>query len=105
MPGLALSYSAGVSSVASSAPSDRQPESLYLPVTGSGKIERATGPKPLKRASACFSSEVAGRCSFSTAFRVRMAARMSRAFAFSPLAMPLVGGVASRLAAVRCGAG
>jgi hypothetical protein len=84
----ALSYSAGVSSVASSPPIACQPASLYLPVTGSGKIESATGPKPQKRASVCFSSEVAGRCSFSTSFNVRMAVRMSRAFAFSPLAMP-----------------
>ena len=29
---------------------------LVRPVTGSGKIERATGPKPAKRASVCFSS-------------------------------------------------
>jgi hypothetical protein len=59
---------------------------LYLPLTGLGKIERATGPKPQKRASVCFSPEVAGRSSFSTAFRVRMAAMTSRALAFSPLA-------------------
>ena len=52
-----------------------------------GKIDRATGPKPAKRASVCFSSGVAGRCSCSMALSVRMAARMSRALAFSPLAM------------------
>ena len=56
-------------------------------MTGSGKIERATGPKPAKRASVCFSSGVAGRCSCSMVFSVRMAAMMSRALAFSPLAM------------------
>jgi len=60
---------------------------LNLPVTGSGKIDKATGPKPANLASACFSSRVAGRCSCSTVFKARMAARMSRAFAFSPLAM------------------
>ena len=36
--------------------------SLYLPLTGSGKMDRATGPKPAKRARVCFSSEVACRC-------------------------------------------
>ena len=30
----------------SSSPRACQPASLYLPVTGSGKIDRATGPKP-----------------------------------------------------------
>ena len=84
---LALSYSAGVSSAPSSSPSACQPASLYLPLTGSGKIERATGPKPAKRASTCFSWEVASRCSCSMAFSVRMAATMSRAFPFSPLAI------------------
>jgi hypothetical protein len=92
---LALSYSAAVRSDLSSSPMACQPGSLYLPVTGSGKMERATGPKPENRASVCFSSFVAGRESFSTAFSVRMAAMMSRALVFSPLAMPPVGGVAS----------
>ncbi len=50
-------------------------------------MERATGPNPANRASTCFSSEVASRCACSMAFSVRMAAMMSRAFPFSPLAM------------------
>ena len=36
---------------------------LVRPVTGSGKIDRATAPNPPKRARACRSSAVAGRCS------------------------------------------
>ena len=95
---LALSYSSGVSSDFNCSPRVCQPASLYLPVTGLGKIDRATGPKPVKRVSVCFSSTVAGRCSFSTACKVRMAAMMSRAFPFSPLAKdaPPVGTVPSK---------
>jgi hypothetical protein len=55
-------------------------------------MERATGPKPEKRARSCFSSAVAGRFSCSMVFRVRMAAMMSRALVFSPLAMGNPGG-------------
>ena len=55
-------------------------------MTGSGKIESATGPNPEKRASASFSSLLGGRRSVSMRFSVRMAAMMSRALAFSPLA-------------------
>lgn len=84
---LALSYSSGVSSDFSSSPRAFQLASLKRPLTGSGNIDRATGPKPAKRASPCFSSAVAARCSCSMALSVRMAARMSRAFVFSPLAM------------------
>jgi len=54
-------------------------------------MERATGPKPANRARACFSSGVAGRFSCSIVVSVRMAARMSRALAFSPLAMAIAG--------------
>ena len=86
----ALSYSSGVSSVFNSSPSACQPASLKRPVTGSGKIDRATGPKPAKRASVCRSSGVARRFSCSMRLSVRMAARMSRALAFSPLAIGTV---------------
>jgi hypothetical protein len=56
-------------------------------------MDKATGPNPAKRASACFSSGVADRRSVSTAFSVRIAAMMSRAFPFSPLEMlPLTDG-------------
>ena len=41
----------------------------------------------MKRASVCFSSGVAGRCSCSMVWTVRMAATMSWALVFSPLAM------------------
>jgi hypothetical protein len=82
----ALSYSCGVRSAASSSPRACQPASLYLPVTGSGKIDSATGPKPENRESASFSSLLGGRRSVSMRFSVWMAAMMSRALAFSPLA-------------------
>jgi hypothetical protein len=42
--------------------------------------------EPGKRASACCSSTLAGRCSCSRRIRVRIAVRMSRALALSPLA-------------------
>ena len=54
---------------------------------GIGKERQRHGPKPPKRASMRFSSRVAGRCSCSIRCNVRMAAMMSRALAFSPLAM------------------
>ena len=47
-----------------------------------------TVTKPEKRASICFSSDVAGRCACSIVFSVRIAAMMSRALVFSPLAIP-----------------
>jgi len=56
-------------------------------VTGSGKIESATGPKPENRASASFSSLLGARRSVSMRFRVPMAAMMSWALAFAPLAI------------------
>jgi hypothetical protein len=83
---LALPNSSGVSSVFSSSPMACQPASLYLPVTGSGKIVSATGPNPENRESASFSSLSGGRRSVSMRLSVRMAAMMSRALAFSPLA-------------------
>ncbi len=54
-----VSYSQGVSSVRSSSPIACHEASLYFSVTGSGNIDRATGPNPPKRASACRSSAVA----------------------------------------------
>jgi len=54
-------------------------------------MDSATGPKPANLASVCFSSDVAGRCSPSMVLSVRMAVRMSRALAFSPLAMETAG--------------
>ncbi len=65
---------------------------MYSPVTGSGKIRSATAPKPPKRASACFSSGVAGRFSFSMVLSVRMAVRMSWAFCRSVAATGAGGG-------------
>jgi hypothetical protein len=59
---------------------------LYFPVTGSGKIDSATGPNPENRENASFSSLLGGRRSVSMRFSVLMAAMMSRALAFSPLA-------------------
>ena len=88
---LALAYSSGVSRNCSPSLKSCQPASLQRPVTGSGNIDSATGPNPAKRASVCFSSCVAGRCSSSMVFSVRMAAMMSRALPFSPLAMATAG--------------
>jgi hypothetical protein len=88
---LALSYSWSVSSDFNSSPKPCQPASLYVPVTGSGKIDRATGPNPENRASFCFSCGVAARFSCSMVFRVRMAVMMSRALVFSPLAIRPLG--------------
>jgi hypothetical protein len=51
-----------------------------------GKIESATGPNPEKRESASFSSLLGGRRSVSIRLSDLMAAMMSRALAFSPLA-------------------
>ena len=50
-------------------------------------MESATGPNPAKRDRMSFSSILEGRRSASIVFSVRMAAMMSRAFAFSPLAV------------------
>src|SRR2546422_2901708 len=48
-------------------------------------MPRATGPKPGKRVSTACSSGVAGRWACSRAWSVRMAARIARALALSPL--------------------
>ena len=52
-----------------------------------GEERQGHGPEAAEAGEVCRSSAVAGRCSCSTACSVRMAAMMSRALAFSPLAM------------------
>ena len=104
---LALAYSSGVrrdcSSSLTCASRDRGRRLRGAP--GLGNIPSATGPKPPKRASVWRSSALAGRCSCSICLRVWMAARMSRALPFWPLARGDASMVVSCVSIARCPAG
>ena len=63
--------------------------------TGSGKMPRATTPKPGKATSTRRSSGLAGRRASSIAFNVQIAVSRSRALAMSPCAVMPTGCTAS----------
>src|SRR5882724_8473937 len=72
---------------------------------GSGNSRSATEPKPGKQARRRRSAAVAGRCSRSISCSVRMAARMSEAFALAPLAMEARSGIVVSVYGAPCPAG